>query len=128
MADFFPLDTDVRFAPVWWSLGVRAGEHGVTLTDDDRFVATYGWVQVDTPISNIRTAENTGPYNPLKSVGLRLSAADSGLTMGTTGRSGCCVTFHQKVRGFLPVMRHRGLTVTVADPDGLVAAIRRRQG
>jgi hypothetical protein len=122
----FPYDVDLRFAPVLLPLGLRPRRDGVVLTDDGRFRATYGWVTIETPIANIKTAENTGPYAPWKSVGIRLSLADSGLTFGTTGRSGVCVTFHDRVRGVVG-RRHAGLTVTVADPDGLLAAIQRVQ-
>lgn len=118
----FPYDFDRRFAPIWWPLGAREGRDGVTVSADT-FEATYGRFVLRTPISNIASAENTGSYNPLKSVGLRMSMADSGLTMGTTGASGVCVTFHEKVGRVIGPWSHRGLTVTVADPDGLVRAL-----
>ena len=123
MAQTFPYAFDMRLAPVWWPLGARKGRDGVTLTHDGMFEATYGRFAVRTPISNIASAESTGPYNPLKAVGLRLSMSDSGLTMGTTGASGVCVTFHDKVPRVIGPRAHRGLTVTVADPGGLVEAL-----
>ena len=47
---------------------------------------------------------------------------DDGLTFGTNAERGVCVHFREKVRGPF-VRRHSALTVTVADCDGLVAAL-----
>lgn len=69
------------------------------------------------------SAEVTGPYNPLKVVGPpRLSLADRGITFGTNARRGVCITLARPVKGIEPlgVLRHPAVTVTVADPDGLV--------
>lgn len=128
MASTFPYAIDGRITPFLRLLGVKPDRDGVTLSDDGVFRATYGFFAVETPVSNIATAETTGPYSPWKAIGLRLSAADSGVTFGTSGRSGACVTFHEKVDRVIGFRPHRGLTVTVADPDALVAAIREAQG
>jgi hypothetical protein len=91
--------------------------------DRDRFVARFGpWV-VATPLSNVVSAEVSGPYRWYRVVGpARLSAADRGLTFATTDRAGVCVRFREPVRGIDPlgVVRHPGLTVTVAEPWALV--------
>ena len=41
--------------------------------------------------------------------------------MATNSRVGVCVTFAEPVAGLLPagLTRHRSVTVTVADPEGL---------
>lgn len=125
MADrFFPYDLDVRYQWIWWPLGVRDGD-GVTITGDGRFVATFGsrW-RVDTPLSNIKGWQVSGPYHWYKAVGLRGSRVDSGITFGTTPRGGVCVLFHERVPQVVPPRpSHSGLTVTVADREGLVAAL-----
>lgn len=118
----FPFDFDRRFIAIWWPLGAREGRDGVTINDGN-VVATYGRFAVRTTVDNVTSTQVSGPYNPLKAVGLRLSMADSGLTMGTGYRSGVCLTFATKVDRVIGWRDHRGLTVTVADPDGLVAAI-----
>ena len=124
MDDFFPYLLDRRFQAVWWPLGVRDTD-GVTVTDD-RFVATYGRWRVDTPLDNISEVRVTGPYRWWRAVGLRGSGKDSGATFGTTPRGGVCVLFHEKVAKMLPNGPHRGLTVTVADTQGLVDRLERR--
>ena len=124
MADrFFPYDLDVRFQWIWWPLGVREGD-GVTITADRRFVATYGRWRVDTPLSNIESWQVSGPYLWFKAVGVRGSQVDSGITFGTTPRGGVCVLFRERIPQVLPPrFGHAGLTVTVKDREGLVAAL-----
>ncbi|MBB5085085.1 hypothetical protein [Nonomuraea endophytica] len=50
------------------------------------------------------------------------SLADRGLTFGSNTRQGVCLRFHSPVHGGEPIglVRHRGLTVTVADPAALI--------
>jgi hypothetical protein len=120
---FFPYDLDIRFQWIWWPLGVRAHD-GVTITEHGRFVATFGRWRVDTPLANIKGWQMGGPYRWYKAVGLRGSAADSGITFGTTPRGGVCVLFAERIPQVLPpAPAHAGLTVTVADREGLVAAL-----
>ena len=124
MTAHFPYDFDPRFAPVWAPL-LLAREQGVTLTDDGRFVAKFGFLKVDTPVANIEDAHITGPYRWWTAVGPRLSFRDDGLTFGTTNHAGVCVHFHEPVRRVLGGKNHSALTVTVADCQGLVRALRR---
>lgn len=125
MPRHFPFQLDRRFTFVWWPLGVRSDRDGVTV-DEDTFEAAYGRFTVRTPLDNIASVTQSGPYNPLKAIGLRLSLADSGLTMGTSADGGVCVTFHEPVQRVIGLRDHRGLTVTVADPQGLVDALHTR--
>jgi hypothetical protein len=123
VAQFFPYDFDERFVLGYLPFGVRPSRDGVTLTDDNRFVATFGFFRVDTPISNVAGAHVTGPYRWWTAVGARISFVDDGLTFGTTSRRGTCVHFRQKLPSRLGFRPHSALTVTVADPDGLVGAL-----
>ncbi|GAB3144046.1 hypothetical protein GCM10027258_31940 [Amycolatopsis stemonae] len=84
------------------------------------------WV-VTTPLSNIAGAEVSGPFSPLRGLGVRLSLADRGLTFGTTTDRGVCLRFHEPVRGLDPwgLVRHPGLTVTVSEPELVAEAIDR---
>ncbi len=121
---FFPYDFDIRFLLIWRAFGVKPEEDGVTVTDDGRLVATYGRLRVDTSLANIKTATSTGPYRWWKAVGLRASAVDSGITFGTTPRSGVCLLFNEPIAQVVPPRpSHAGLTVTVADPGGLILAV-----
>ncbi len=119
---FFPYELDRRYLPVWGPLGVREGEHGVTVTEDE-LTASYGRFRIGTPLSNVLGGHITGPFRWYTSVGVRLSFADDGLTLGTNRRRGVCIHFAERVGGVVPGRKHSALTVTVADCDGLVRAI-----
>ena len=105
--------------------GVTPGNARVDV-EGGRLVARFGLWRVDTPVSNVADTEATGPYSALKTIGpAHLSAADRGLTFATNARRGLCIRFREPVRGLAPTdrLRHPGLTVTVADVDGLAAAL-----
>ena len=94
--------------------------------DADHFEARFGPWHVRTPLANVRGAEITGPYRFLKTAGpARLAITDRGLTFASNGKHGVRVDFHEPVRGMDPLglLRHPELTVTVEDPEGLVAAL-----
>jgi len=89
-------------------------------------VARYGFWRLETEVANIAGTEVTGPYRLLTTIGpARLSLADRGLTFASNRRRGLCVRFHRPVAGLEPTgrLRHRGLTVTVADVDALAGAL-----
>jgi hypothetical protein len=125
VSEVFHYAIDKRFVPLWLPFGVRPWKDGVTLTDDDRFVATYGLVRIETPLSNIDEAHVTTGYRWWTAIGARLSFADDGLTFGTNNAAGVCVHFREKVGSMLRRSGHSALTVTVADIEGLVAALDR---
>ena len=94
----------------------------MTLTDDGRVVATYGFSRLETPLDNVAGAHVTRGYHWWKAIGVRGSFEDDGLTFGTNTEGGVCIHFRDKVKG--PLRRSwSALTVTVADLDGLVAAL-----
>ncbi|MEX0868464.1 MAG: hypothetical protein WD011_02220 [Nitriliruptoraceae bacterium] len=105
-------------------VGIRPSTTGVDVTPE-QFVARFGPWSLETPIDNISGVCVTGPYWWIKAIGPRGSMVDSGATFGTNGRRGCCLTFHRPVGALLGPnrFRHPGLTVTVADPDGLAAQL-----
>jgi hypothetical protein len=120
---FFEYGIDKRLAPFWAPWGLRPSRDGVTLTDDGRFIATFGFVRVETTIANVTGAHVTEGYRWWTAVGARLSFVDDGLTFGTNSSRGVCVHFGAKVRSRLRPSGHSALTVTVARPDALVDAI-----
>ena len=108
-------------------LGITPGTTRVEV-DGDRLVARFGLWRLSTPLDNVEGTEVTGPYSPFKTIGpAHLSLADRGLTFSTNCRRGLCIRFRQPVPGIEPTgrLRHPGLTVTVADVDGLAAALAR---
>jgi hypothetical protein len=93
---------------------------------DGRLSARFGPWLVSTPLANVAGTEVSGPYAILRTAGpAHLSLADRGLTFATNSRRGLCIRFHEPVAGIDPTgrPRHPGLTVTVADVDGLAAAV-----
>lgn len=83
----------------------------------------FGFWRMSTPLSNVVATEVSGPFQRIKTIGpAHLSLADRGLTFATNGRRGVCIRFAVPVRGMDPLglVRHPGLTVTVADVEGLV--------
>lgn len=123
MAEHFEYDIDSRYLPVLLPFLVRPSKDGVTLTDDGSFVATFGFLELVTPRSNVIGAHVTRGYRWWTAVGARMSRVDDGLTFGTNSRAGVCVHFDQVVPSRLRRSGHSALTVTVADLDGLVAAL-----
>ena len=126
MSDFYPYAPDPRLFLFWAPFGVRPSKDGVTLTDDDRFVATFGFLRLETRLENIADAHVTTGYRWWTAAGARRSLADDGLTFGTNAEGGVCVHFRNRVASALKRSGHSALTVTVADVDGLCAAIRER--
>ncbi|MGW5720923.1 hypothetical protein ACWEVP_32445 [Amycolatopsis sp. NPDC003865] len=105
------------------ALGARSGLE----LDADGLRVRFGPWSVTTPLANIAGAEASGPFTPLRALGVRLSLADRGLTFGTTTEGGVCLRFREPVRGIDPwgLIRHPGLTVTVCEPDLVAEAINR---
>jgi len=123
VSEFFRYAVDKKLAPMWAPFGVRPSTDGVTLTDDARFVATYGFFRIETPTTNIDDAHITTGYRWWTAVGARQSFVDDGLTFGTNAAGGVCVHFREKVASRLRRGGHSALTVTVADLEGLTRAL-----
>ncbi|HWJ62181.1 MAG TPA: Rho termination factor N-terminal domain-containing protein [Acidimicrobiales bacterium] len=118
-----PFDFEPRYRLAGRLFGVTPSSAYVEL-DDERLVARFGPWRVETPRSNIRGAGVTGPYSVVKTIGAaHLSVADRGLTFATNSQAGACLTFREPVTGIDPMglVKHPGLTVTVANPSALVA-------
>jgi hypothetical protein len=120
----FPFRYDPRLSPMWLPFWAWPGTQGVTVTDDSRLVARYGPFHVDAPLSRVQDAHITGPFRWWTAVGARLSAADDGLTFGTNAAEGVCIHFEPRIHRVIGLRDHSALTVTVADAQGLVAAIK----
>lgn len=120
---FFPYRYDRRLAPLWLPIQGWPGHQGVTLTGDGRFVAQYGPLRVDVPLSQVHEAHVTGPYRWWTALGPRLSFVDDGLTFGTNATAGVCVHFEPRVHRVIGFKDHSALTVTVEDTAGLATAL-----
>lgn len=120
---------DFRFEPAYRVAGLPFGVMPATTSvtvESGELRARFGPWRVRTPLSNVAGSEVSGPYSFVKTAGpAHLSFTDRGVTFATNGERGLCIRFHQPVRAMDPTgrLRHPGLTVTVADVDGLAAAL-----
>jgi len=107
-------------------LGIRP-RTACVVVDEDGLTIRFGPWRLHSSLDNVRYARRTGPYRDWRVIGPRLSLADRGVTFGTTSAAGVCIRFVTGVPALLPVRwpRHSAATVTVADPDRLVARLSR---
>ncbi|OBI87809.1 hypothetical protein [Mycobacterium asiaticum] len=119
----FPYRYERRLAPLW--LPFRwGGNQGVTITADGRLIARYGPLRAEAQLSQVADAHITGPFRWWTAVGPRLSFVDDGLTFGTNAQAGVCIHFEPRIRRVIGLKDHSALTVTVADPEGLLKALK----
>ena len=120
----FAFEFDSRYTAALALMGVTPGRAYVEV-GSDVLRARFGPAGVRTPLSNVVSAQLTGPYRAYRAIGIRMSLSDRGVTFGSTTAGGVCISFAEPVRGIDPAhwLRHPGLTVTVADREGLVRAI-----
>ena len=86
----------------------------------------YGPWRLLTPRSNIASAEATGGFSFVKTAGPpHLSFSDRGVSFTTNGDRALCLRFHEPVPAIDPAatILHPGATISVADPEGLAAAL-----
>jgi hypothetical protein len=123
--EVFGFAHDPRFALQLRVFGVTPSRAWVRV-DERRLAVRYGFFFVEVPLANVSDARVSGPYEWYRAIGPRLSLTDLGATYGTTAAGGVCIRFHEPVRALRP-LANPSLTVTVADPEGLAAAIRERR-
>lgn len=119
----FHFDFEPRYSWLLVPLGVRPHNSHVDVGNGE-FHAKFGRWELRTPLSNITGFQMSGDYRWFKAIGIRGSWVDHGLTFGSSTRQGVCLKFAEPIKAFIPGMKpHPGLTVTVEDADGLVAAL-----
>lgn len=121
----FAFAFDPLYRRVGWPIGVSPTRCWVELNESTLRIR-FGLWTLETPLTNVAGTEVTGPYSTLKTVGpAHLSLSDRGITFATNKERGLCIQFHQPVGAIDPLgrIRHPAATVTVADIDGLAAAL-----
>lgn len=117
---------DRRFSPLLRLWGVDVAKASVVV-DDGELAVLFGPWGLRTSLGNIESAQQSGPFKWFRSVGIRLSLADKGITFGTAADRGVCLVLRSPAsatfRGRLLKLRHPNVTVTVEDPHALVAAV-----
>lgn len=123
----YPFDVDPRVRLLLLPFGVNDASDAYVDLDDDRLRVRFGHWLLSTPVRNLAGAQVLGSLCPPKVLGPHLSLADRGATFGSSTEKGVCIRFHRPVPALEPtgMLRHPGVTVTVADPDALVHAVER---
>jgi hypothetical protein len=122
----FPFDFHPLFRLPALAAGVTPGSAYVDV-DREKLEVRFGPWSMQVDRDDIAEVCETGPYKPWKVIGPpHLSLADRGITFGTTTGGGVCITLRRPVPGIEPTgrLKHPGLTVTVADREGLVELLR----
>ena len=120
---------DFDFAPAYrlaaLPFGVTPGRSWVEV-DGDELRIRFGPWRTRVPLADVEAVQRSGDYAFLKTAGpAHLSLADRGITFATNGARGLCLQLRQPARVELPVghLSCPGITLTVADLDGLAAAV-----
>jgi hypothetical protein len=118
---------DERYRWLLLPMGVHPGNSDVVI-DDTHLAVRFGPWKLRTELANITGFEISGGYRWYKAIGPRGSFSDRGVTFGTNVDRGLCVRFAKPVPALVPgdMMPHPGMTVTVADVEGLADELRRR--
>jgi hypothetical protein len=115
-----------RAARLWLRvLGVTPGTSRVEVAGGQVQIRYGPWRAV-VDRRNIRAVRASGPFKAWKALGPRVSAADRGLTFGTSTRGGVCIQLRQPVGVLAPrrLLAHPAVTVTVDRPAELVRLLR----
>ena len=119
----FRFATSYRIPAVAFGITPRTTYVEVTGTE---LVVRFGPWRLRTPLTNIAGVEPSGGFSFVKTAGPpHLSFADRGVTFATNGDAAVCVRFHDPVKVLDPTgrVRHPGATMTVADPESLIATL-----
>ncbi len=123
MATTFDFTFDPRYTALLRLAGITPARTSLTV-DDEQLTARCGIFTLTTPLSNVAEASVTGPHQPLRAIGIRMSLADRGLTFGTSPHRMTCILFHEPVRVRpVDIVAHPGLSVSVDRPDELAALL-----
>ncbi len=108
MDEHYGYAIDKRYLPVLLPFVLRPSRDGVTLTDDGRLAATFGFFKIATPLLNVTDAHITRNYRWWTSCGVRMSRVDDGLTFGTNHDGGVCI--HLRGEGAFAIAKKRTLS------------------
>lgn len=124
-ARVFPFRFDRAARYLLLPLGVTPATSRVELADGQLLIRFGPW-RATVDRRNIRAVTASGPFSPWKAIGPRVSAADRGLTFGTSTRGGVCIRLRQPVGVLAPrrLLAHPAVTVTVDQPGELARLLR----
>jgi hypothetical protein len=119
----FDFDFDPLFRLAALPFGVTPERARVVVEGANLFIEFGPW-RVATTLDNVEEISLSGPYALPKVIGpAHVSLKDRGLTFATNARQGLCLRFVEPVKGIDPmgIIRHPGLTLTVDQPEAVLA-------
>lgn len=123
MVHTFNFTFDPHYVPLL-RLGGITPERSSVVVDDDTVRVRFGLLTLETPRDNVLEASVTGPHQPIKAIGVRLSLSDRGLTFGTSVERMVCMQFRERVRARpFDIASHPGLSLSVERPQELVGLL-----
>ncbi len=120
---------DFAFAPSYRLAGLPFGILPATARVQivgEELRVRYGLWSMRTPVDNVVSVQLTGGFGFLKTAGPpHLSFSDKGVSFTTNGERALCLSFREPVPAIDPTgrIKHPGATLSVADPEGLAAAL-----
>lgn len=126
-AQRFPIRLGPRSRPLL-HIVFGVGEDNAYVDLDGDFDARFGRYRVTTPVANIASWRIEGPWLWVTAIGLRTSLRHRDVTFGGNHEGGVRVDFKAPVRfpWFVGAIDIPALYVTVADMEGLAAALKER--
>lgn len=123
MVHTFNFAFDPRYLPLL-RLGGITPERSSVVVDDDRLRIRFGLLTLQTPRDNVLEASVTGPHQPIKAIGVRMSLSDRGLTFGTSVERMVCMQFREPVRARpFDIASHPGLSLSIERPQELAGLL-----
>jgi hypothetical protein len=122
----FDFSWDPTYRRVARLFGITPERTAVTLAAGT-FSVRYGPWRLETTAANVADVRIEGPYAFFKTAGPpHLGITDRGITFASNGERGVRLELRDPVPGIEPTgrLRHPNVTVTVADPEGLLTALR----
>ncbi|HEY7599793.1 MAG TPA: hypothetical protein VH741_07700 [Candidatus Limnocylindrales bacterium] len=94
--------------------------------DDERLFVRFGFFSLRCPIADIERCERQGPWRWWTAVGVRGTLGRPEITFGGSARGGVALYLSRPIARWWWVRGLREVYLTLDDPDGFAAELRRR--
>jgi len=122
----FPIRLGPRSRPVLRLFGVRDRNAFVEVREragEPELIARFGYFRLRTPLTNVTRWRIEGPWRWITAIGVRRSVRGGDVTFGGNHAGGVRLDFREPTRLTPGPLRPPALYVTVADLEGLAAAL-----
>ena len=120
----YPFRFDPKYETFLHLIGVTPLTSSVDVCEE-RLLVRFGPWRLDTPLANVIDSQLSQDFKAHRVIGPHLSLKDKGVTFGTNTDRAVCFLFKDPVKGLDPlgILKHPGLSVTVANPEALQDAV-----